>query len=105
MNLSKQESREPPGPDEPVALGVDPETLVCLQALQSEFGNLVSVDKPNGRKAYFINDADEVRKLLVKHHSRYKKGPGFERVKMLLGNGLIVSDGETLTKPSISPRR
>ena len=25
---------------------------------------------------------------------RYRKGPGFERVKMLLGNGLIVSDGE-----------
>jgi len=95
MNLSKHESRNPPGPDEPVALGVDAETLANLQALQSEFGNVVSVDKPNGRQAYFINDADEVRKLLVKHHSRYKKGPGFERVKMLLGNGLIVSDGDT----------
>ena len=36
-----------------------------------------------------------MRKLLVRHHTRYKKGPGFERVKMLLGNGLIVSDGAT----------
>ena len=35
------------------------------------------------------------RRLLVRHHGKYVKGPGFERVKMLLGNGLIVSDGET----------
>jgi cytochrome P450 len=47
------------------------------------------------RDAIFINDAAEVRRLLVRHHGKYRKGPGFERVKMLLGNGLIVSDGET----------
>ena len=51
--------------------------------------------KDNGREAVFVNDAHEVRKLLVRHHGKYRKGPGFERVKMLLGNGLIVSDGAT----------
>ncbi len=50
--------------------------------------------KPNGRRAYFINDAAEVRRILTRRHSKYHKGPGFERVKMLLGNGLIVSDGD-----------
>jgi cytochrome P450 len=44
--------------------------------------------------AYFINDAAEVRRILTRRHSKYYKGPGFERVKMLLGNGLIVSDGD-----------
>ena len=95
MSLPSNDSRLPPGPDEPVAIGVDPETLELLQGLNASYGNMVAMTKPNGRKAWFVNDANEVRKLLVRHHTRYKKGPGFERVKMLLGNGLIVSDGAT----------
>ena len=55
---------------------------------------MVSVNRPNGRLAYFINDAVEVRRILTRRHAKYRKGPGFERVKMLLGNGLIVSDGD-----------
>jgi cytochrome P450 len=94
MNLPISEIRRPPGPDEPVALGIDPQTLTLLQDLQADYGNAVSMTT-NGRDAIFINDADEVRKLLVRHHGKYRKGPGFERVKMLLGNGLIVSDGAT----------
>lgn len=84
----------PPGPDEPQPIGVDAATLERLQNLQATYGNVVTMTKPNGRRALFINDADEVRRLLVRNHARYIKGPGFERVKMLLGNGLIVSDGE-----------
>jgi cytochrome P450 len=95
MNLPISEIRRPPGPDDPLAPGIDAETLALLQELQASYGNVVRMTKPNGRTALFINDADEVRKLLVKHHGKYRKGPGFERVKMLLGNGLIVSDGAT----------
>ncbi len=100
--------RRPPGPDRPIALGVDPETLATLQGLQREYGDMVSLTKPNGRLACFVNDADEVRRILVRHHSKYHKGPGFERVKMLLGNGLIVSDGDiwrrsrTMIQPAFS---
>ncbi len=95
MNPDRTDSRQPPGPAEPHPVGVDPETLTLLEAMQAEYGDIVAMTKPNGRRALFINDADEVRRLLVKRHSKYKKGPGFERVKMLLGNGVIVSDGET----------
>lgn len=77
-----------------MALGIDSETLATLQELQQEYGDMVSITKPNGRLAYFINDAAEVRRILTRRHSKYHKGPGFERVKMLLGNGLIVSDGD-----------
>jgi cytochrome P450 len=86
--------RRPPGPDSATPLGIDPETLQSLSELQAEFGNIVAINKPSGRLAYFINDPDEVRRILVRRHTRYHKGPGFERVKMLLGNGLIVSDGD-----------
>ena len=95
MNLPISEIRRPPGPDGPVALGIDAETLALLQKLQANYGNVVMMTKANGRDAVFINDAAAVRQLLVRHHGKYRKGPGFERVKMLLGNGLIVSDGAT----------
>ncbi len=40
-----------------------------------------------------VNHPDYVKQILVKNNQNYLKGPGFERVKMLLGNGIIVSDG------------
>jgi cytochrome P450 len=95
MNPTRSDNRLPPGPGDPRPIGVDAETLALLSDLQQEYGDFVAVTKPNGRQALFINDPDEVRRLLVRHHGKYVKGPGFERVKMLLGNGLIVSDGET----------
>ncbi len=94
MSDTETPARLPPGPDTPVPLGVDPETLATLTELRDDYGNIVCVEKPGGRRAYFVNDPAEVRRILVRHHARYVKGPGFERVKMLLGNGLIVSDGD-----------
>ncbi|MDH5239767.1 MAG: cytochrome P450 [Gammaproteobacteria bacterium] len=94
MTSVQRKFRIPPGPVDPVALGIDAETLATLQQLQSEHGDMVSMTKPNGRLAYFVNDPVEVRRILTRRHSKYNKGPGFERVKMLLGNGLIVSDGD-----------
>jgi enediyne biosynthesis protein E7 len=87
--------RRLPGPDAPVALGIDPPTLRALRELRQRYGNLVAVVQPNGRNALFVNEPDVIRGILVRQHNRYRKGPGFERVKMLLGNGLIVSDGDS----------
>ncbi|MBT8089518.1 MAG: cytochrome P450 [Gammaproteobacteria bacterium] len=108
MTEAQLANRRPPGPDQIVKLGIDQETLATLEALQREFGDMVSMIGPNGRLAYFVNDAHEVRRILVRRHSKYHKGPGFERVKMLLGNGLIVSDGDvwrrsrTMIQPAFS---
>jgi cytochrome P450 len=100
--------RRPPGPAGPVHLGIDPETLDTLVQVRDEYGDIASMTRRNGRRAYFINDPAEVRRILVRRHGRYVKGPGFERVKMLLGNGLIVSDGDiwrrsrTMIQPAFS---
>ena len=108
MNQTQLAIRRPPGPDQVVALGIDPETLATLQLLQAEYGDMVSMKRPNGRLAYFVNDAFEVRRMLTRRHAKYVKGPGFERVKMLLGNGLIVSDADvwrrsrTMIQPAFS---
>jgi cytochrome P450 len=108
MTFAISANRRPPGPDEPVLLGIDPETLETLLEMRRRFGNIVAMQKPNGRQALFVNDPAEIRSILVRRHARYLKGPGFERVKMLLGNGLIVSDGEewrrsrTMIQPAFS---
>ena len=94
-----------------MALGIDPETLGALEELRAEYGDTVSIQKPNGRLAYLINNPADVQRILVKQHGRYVKGPGFERVKMLLGNGLIVSDGDiwrrsrTMIQPAFSRQK
>ncbi len=95
MSPSDSVTSSLPGPAEPVALGVDPQSLIKLRELQSEYGDVVAVKSPKGRQGLFINRPDLIHRLLVKHHDKFNKGPGFERVKMLLGNGLIVSDGTT----------
>lgn len=108
MTEPQPDYRRPPGPDQPVSLGIDATTLDTLLKLQREYGDMVSMQTANGRLAYFVNDAVEVRRILARRHSRYHKGPGFERVKMLLGNGLIVSDGDvwrrsrTMIQPAFS---
>ena len=100
--------RRPPGPAEQVHLGIDAETLDTLLQARDRYGDIVSLTRRNGRLAYFINDPSEVRRILVRRHGRDVKGPGFERVKMLLGNGLIVSDGDawrrsrTMIQPAFS---
>jgi cytochrome P450 len=111
MTASSLDFKRPPGPASAVALGIDPGTLATLRMLRDEYGDVVSMQRPNGRLAYFINDPAEVRRILVKRHTRYDKGPGFERVKMLLGNGLIVSDGDvwrrsrTMIQPAFSRQK
>jgi len=100
--------RLPPGPAEAFRIDVNPETLDCLLTLQRQYGNRVSITTPNGRQVFFLNDPDAVRRILVRGHAKYGKGPGFVRVKMLLGNGIIVSDGDvwrrarTMIQPAFS---
>ncbi|MEM8548433.1 MAG: cytochrome P450, partial [Pseudomonadota bacterium] len=104
-------ARRAPGPEQPLPMAVDNATLVRLRDLCERYGDIVRIPQPGGRWAYFINDAQAVREILVRRHQGFRKGRGFERVKMLLGNGLIVSDGQhwrrsrTMIQPSFKPRQ
>lgn len=110
MTSTELSSRLAPGPEELIPIDVDAETLDALRALQDSYGNMVSIKSPNGRRSLFVNDPSEVRRILVRRHKRYDKGRGFERVKMLLGNGIIVSDGDvwrrarTMIQPAFSKK-
>ena len=41
-----------------------------------------------------VNEPEYAKHILVANHRNYIKGLGLDRVKVLTGNGLIVSDGD-----------
>lgn len=94
MSETPEEAGFIPGPADPVELSIDAATLECLSQAEEQFGNLVRFNGKNGTNSIFVNDPAIIQQVLVKEHRRYDKGRDFERVKMLLGNGIIVSDGE-----------
>ena len=84
-----------PGPDEQFDINVDDATFDKLAHWFVEFGDVIAV-KPLQRRspAVVLNNPEHVKHVLIGNHRNYTKGVGFERVKMLLGNGIIVSDGD-----------
>ncbi len=46
-----------------------------------------------GRDVFVLSHPHHVRHLLVDQHARFEKGIGIERVRILLGNGLMTSEG------------
>ena len=86
----------PPGPTDPITLNTDASSLVALTALIEEYGDFFCFhSKDRHDQSYFLNRPDLLQHVLLSNHQNYTKGVGFERVRMLLGNGIIVSDGET----------
>ncbi len=84
----------PPGPTEKFDLNTTPESFNKVQSLVIDFPDicrLQSDTRPND--SYLVNNPDYLKHILVKNYQNYNKGLGFSRVKMLLGNGIIVSDG------------
>lgn len=84
----------PPGPDSPYDLNTSAESFVALAPWVKSWPAIFSL-KPVKRKdpALFVNHPEYLKHILVSHHEAYEKGVGFERVKLLLGNGIITSDG------------
>ncbi len=99
----------PPGPAARYTLNADPDSLIVLRQLTAQFGELVCVwSGDRQHPSFFLNAPEHIRRVLVGNHGNYVKGVGFERVKMLLGNGIITSDGEfwrrqrTMIQPGFS---
>jgi cytochrome P450 len=43
---------------------------------------------------YVINHPDDVKRVLLSNHRNYTKGLGMDQVKILLGNGIMTSEGD-----------
>ena len=53
-------------------------------------------------RVLLMDDAAQVWELLTVHPRRTRKGRGLERARILLGDGLLTSEGEALTALAMS---
>ena len=97
--MAPQSRSRPPGPrGEPVfgnsrQYARDP--FGFLSACESAYGDVVSVDF-GPLDAYVLTNPTDIERVLVGDHERYRK-PAFQRDELgrLLGDGLLLSEGET----------
>ncbi len=94
-NAPMQTAALPPGPAEGFDLGGSEESLARLREYFSRFGDVYRVFAPNrGVFNYVINHPDDIKQVLLSNHRNYTKGEGMDRVKILLGNGIMTSEGD-----------
>jgi enediyne biosynthesis protein E7 len=85
----------PPGPTEGFDLGGSDESLARLREYFARFGDTYRVFAPaRGVYNYVINHPDDIKRVLLSNHRNYTKGEGMDRVKILLGNGIMTSEGD-----------
>ncbi len=89
-----QTTAVPPGPSEGFDLGGSEESLERLRDYFARFGDIYRVFAPaRGVYNYVINHPDDVKRVMLTNHRNYTKGEGIDRVKILLGNGIMTSEG------------
>ena len=67
--------------------------LSFLQHHQAEYGDTYSF-KVATRKLNFINHPDLVQRVLQENNRNYRKSIAYQKLGLLLGNGLLTSEGD-----------
>jgi cytochrome P450 len=85
----------PPESDQRFDIGSTADSLDRMRTIHAALGDAYRVYAPGrGSHTWVFNHPDDVRRILIANHRNYTKGVGFDRIKILLGNGIIVSEGE-----------
>ncbi|WP_353248437.1 cytochrome P450 [Salinisphaera sp. T31B1] len=111
MSNSLSDVRPVVGPSACFPIGPDDATRSMLWRWHGAFGDVYRVQsEDNADASWVIHDPALVQKILVGHAANYRKGAGLDRVRILLGNGIMVSEGEFWTRqrrllqPAFRPR-
>ena len=87
----------PPGPGASgslrVMVGLHHDPVGTLSGLTERYGDIVHF-RLGPQRVYVITRADLIRQVLVTNQKSFKKGPGFEAARIVLGNGLLTSEGD-----------
>jgi enediyne biosynthesis protein E7 len=84
-----------PGPTEGFDIGGSEESLERLRDYFARFGDVYRVFAPaRGVFDYIINNPEDIKRVMLSNHRNYTKGNGMDRVKILLGNGIMTSEGD-----------
>src|SRR5256884_416682 len=85
----------PPEPELQFDIGSTDDSLERMIELFARLGDTYRVFVPaRGSYTYVIHHPDDVKRVLVSNHRNYTKGVGLDRVRILLGKGIMTSEGE-----------
>jgi cytochrome P450 len=88
-------NRAPPEAELQFDVGSTDDSLERMIELFARHGDTYRVFVPSRRSyTYVIHHPDDVKRVLVSNHRNYTKGVGLDRVKILLGKGIMTSEGE-----------
>jgi cytochrome P450 len=93
--MSSSVRRIPPGPPEKYDPSQDLLSWIVNQF--KEYGNIYKASI-YGTNAYVVSDLSYVQHILRRNWENYKKGQDTKPIRLLMGNGLIVSEGELWKK-------
>lgn len=86
---------QPPEADEPFDIGSTDDSLQRMIGLFGRLGDTYRVYAPLRRSyTYVIHHPDDVKRVLLSNHRNYTKGAGIDRIKLLLGKGIMTSEDE-----------
>ncbi len=95
MNSPRIDNKLPPAASEPLDISFSEDLLAKLSRNFAEFGDAFRAYSPvTQRDIYVFSHPDHVKHILVTHHNNFTKGIGIDRVGILLGKGIMVSEGE-----------
>ena len=85
----------PPKADIQFDIGEADDAIRHTTELAAIHGDIFRFYSPSRRAdLWLINHPDDVKRVLVSNHKNYTKGLGLDRVKILLGHGIMTSEGE-----------
>jgi cytochrome P450 len=95
MTVTQPSRTQPPEAELQFDIGATDDSLERMIELFARYGDTYRVFSP-ARKAhtYVVHHPDDVKRVLVSNHRNYTKGMGLDRVKILLGKGLMTSEGD-----------
>jgi enediyne biosynthesis protein E7 len=95
MTAAASADRAPPEAELQFDLGSTDDSLERMIELFARHGDTYRVFVPARRSyTYVIHHPDDVKRVLVANHRNYTKGMGLDRVRILLGKGIMTSEGE-----------
>jgi cytochrome P450 len=86
---------QPPEAERQFDVGSTDDSLERMIELFARHGDTYRVYVPSRHSyTYVIHHPDDVKRVLVSNYRNYTKGPGIDRIKLLLGKGIMTSEGE-----------
>src|SRR5580698_1594252 len=95
MTAAASAHAHPPEAELKFDVGSTDDSLERMVELFARHGDTYRVFVPaRASYTYVIHHPDDVKRVLVANHKNYTKGVGLDRVRILLGKGLMTSEGE-----------